>query len=351
MEGVGQEVLGIDRVSVPLGPYPVDDVVGMRVACTMLVRSLDLGAQDRTVQFGTVRRFRSAFSNAFGASADTARQAVMAHETRRLFVTGCPTYSPWFDKFVVGLHKRMGDNPKKDKALSLRIVHVLMEQLEADWAMASSLKAKVGHSRFAMVLLLGFVLGLRGEEIMKMDGQFAREKLASGKENKEYPHVVVPLRGRFKGETGDRRHLMVMAWTTKSGLECGRWFERHLADLDVVGNSRMGYLFSDGKGRPQKASEYDEDFCDRLERARVAQPSLFDPGIDIRESYHVRRSLRRGSTTEALVRKIPAEVVEMNNRWRKHEMAKGRMASLSMLQHYTDVQLALGMLWEYSWSM
>ena len=32
------------------------------------------------------------------------------------------------------------------------------------------------------------------------------------------PHVVVPLLGRFKGETGERSHLLVMTDRTVSGI-------------------------------------------------------------------------------------------------------------------------------------
>ena len=39
--------------------------------------------------------------------------------------------------------------------------------------------------------------------------------------------------------------------------------------------------------------------------------------------------------------KVPEENIEFNNGWRKHQWAGAEASSLSMIQHYTDVKLAL----------
>jgi hypothetical protein len=38
-----------------------------------------------------------------------------------------------------------------------------------------------------------------------------------------HPHVVNPLIGRLKGETGEQFHTVIMARVTKSGVMTGRW--------------------------------------------------------------------------------------------------------------------------------
>jgi hypothetical protein len=51
----------------------------------------------------------------------------------------------------------------------------------------------------------------------------------------------------------------------------------------------------------------------------------------------VRRSMRRGATTEALNAGIDGPTIDANNDWRKVEAAKGKMPRYSMHQRYTQV--------------
>jgi hypothetical protein len=39
---------------------------------------------------------------------------VMAKDTRKLVVTKCPTYGEFFERFVKGMHKRIGEIVKPD---------------------------------------------------------------------------------------------------------------------------------------------------------------------------------------------------------------------------------------------
>ncbi len=61
--------LGLKPNLPALGPYPVSDSLGMGVALTMLMKTLELGwynAQYQQVE--TVRKLRAAFSNLYMAS-------------------------------------------------------------------------------------------------------------------------------------------------------------------------------------------------------------------------------------------------------------------------------------------
>ncbi len=118
------------KLSRPLGPFPVDDNFGMGAAIVMLQLSLQPGRNDKHMQFSSVRKFRSAFSNAYQASVEGQQAAVMAKDTRKLVVTKCPTYEDFFQRFVRGLHKRMGDITRQDKALAQPILKEIFTQLE-----------------------------------------------------------------------------------------------------------------------------------------------------------------------------------------------------------------------------
>jgi hypothetical protein len=60
MEACGEDI-GIKTVSHPMGPFPLEDTFGMKVACTLLRWSLDPGKWEDYIQFSTARRVRSAF--------------------------------------------------------------------------------------------------------------------------------------------------------------------------------------------------------------------------------------------------------------------------------------------------
>ncbi len=59
---------------------------------------------------------------------------------------------------------------------------------------------------------------MRGEEVVKPDFAGFILYFETGRDHMTLPHVMLPLVGRFKGETGERWHLLPMAWETRSGI-------------------------------------------------------------------------------------------------------------------------------------
>ena len=55
--------MGLISILPEMGPFPLEDTQGMSLAVSMLKRSLDKGIYQATVQFETVRKTRSAYSN------------------------------------------------------------------------------------------------------------------------------------------------------------------------------------------------------------------------------------------------------------------------------------------------
>lgn len=117
----------------PMGPYPIEDAFGMGAAIVILQISLNPGKYDKHVQFGTIRKFQSAFSNAYHASLGGQNASVMAKDTRKLTVTKCPTYGTWFEKFMKGCHKRMGEITRPNQALSSTILLEILKHLNEEW--------------------------------------------------------------------------------------------------------------------------------------------------------------------------------------------------------------------------
>jgi hypothetical protein len=117
-----------------MGPFPVADTFGMKAAVVMLLKSLDVGKYASNIQFSTMRKMHSVFSNIHHAPATgISGSTVMAKNMHKLLVTDCPTYGVWFDHFAQGCHKRMGDIIKPDQALSLAVLHQILQDIENDW--------------------------------------------------------------------------------------------------------------------------------------------------------------------------------------------------------------------------
>jgi uncharacterized membrane protein len=95
-------------------------------------------------------------------------------------------------------------------------------------------------------------------------------------------------------------------------------------------------------------ANFEGEFLNCLEGLWTVRPGLFEPRIDISVAYSLFRSLRRGSNTEAIGNNVEEVIIHMNNRWQKFERARGRMPSLSVQQHYTQIQGVLAALWAYS---
>jgi hypothetical protein len=351
LHDIGTGILEIPGITPPMGPFALQDKFGMGIAMTMLLRSLDAGKNERTIQYSTMRRLRSAYSNIYNASSSLSNVAVMAQETRKVFSTDCPTYGYWFERFMKGCHKRMGDEVNSDYALSLDIVLELLKRLERDWRLAKTLDAQWQVCRFACFLVIGYCKALRGEEIVKTKIGGMRKYFEQARSHPLYPHCIVPLLGRFKGETGERCHLMVLAYDTKSGIACGTWIERMLMVTKEQGRTGGGYLFLESNGRPSRCGDFESELIERLIEVRDERQDLFEIGLNVAEAYGVSRSFRRGSTTEAQNRGVPPSVIDINNRWRKVERAGGRAPSMSMREHYTEIRMAIKQLWVYSRSL
>lgn len=95
--------------------------------------------------------------------------------------------------------------------------------MERDYALCTQENEKFKVVEFANLLNFLYLTGLRGEEGMKVDVAGFLKHLESAAAHPEYPHVVVPILGRLKGEQGERYHMMIIARRTQSGLGAGKW--------------------------------------------------------------------------------------------------------------------------------
>jgi hypothetical protein len=142
----------------------------------------------------------------------------------------------------------------------------------------------------AIFLVVAFGLGLRGVEVVKMDITGFLKYFEAGRDHLS-PHVMIPLLGRFKGETGERWHLLPIVWKRRSGIEAGTWASRLVESL-LERNQRYGFVFADKKGKQRKASLLGPCFFEQLNWVRMRYPDLFAPNVNIENDYGIPRSCR-----------------------------------------------------------
>ena len=159
---------------------------------------------------------------------------------------------------------------------------------------------------------------------------------------REQPHIVIPLYGRFKNESNVARcHVMNVVCKTKSGIRGDLWVARA---IETEGEATSKFLFSNDTGKREKGGVYEEYMFKLLERVQAQHPEHIPADLDVRAAYGLPRSCRRGANSEA--QNAPntdceEKDINRNNRWRAIERAKTKRASMNMLQLYTDTRLTL----------
>jgi hypothetical protein len=351
-------LLGIDPAGLlpPMGPFPLKDKHGMGLAVCVLMRSLDEGKNEATLQFSTTTKMKSAFSNVWKASIRGGEGAVVVRDMTKSFHSTCPSHGEFFERFSKGLHERMGDKVRQDVGVSIELMHELMKRYDERWLRAGADRVQQKRILFpALFCVVAFCCALRGEEVPMMSLSGTANHLNEGLQHRNQ-HVVVALVGRFKNETSEQCHLMPLVVVTATGMEPGKWVRRMVEWYAEVGIT-TGWVFRKGDIRPDiqseksRQSDYEIDILSEIDTIRTEVPGIVGINVDVFEEYGLSRSFRRGSDTHAGNQGVAAIDVERNNRWRSVENAKSKQPKLRMIHHYTEVSNSLPALLRYSKSL
>lgn len=334
---IASDNLGIGGLIFPeMGPHKLEDNWGMGVATCILEKTLEPGLYGPNVQFSTARKLRSGFANAWGASQHALTMGVMARDKMKTFVTQCPTFSLWFERFISGMHSRMGDIRRPDTAISGKVMHQLMKRVDVDFYDTEDVLLQRFVIRAGYFFLAAYLGSLRGEEVPRvLRKHFCElnvEALAS-----TTPHCVLPLYGRFKNDKGvPRCYLFRITAKSKSGLNMEKWTRRI---MESEARSETVYLFANLNGSKESGAIYEPYLFAKLKAIQEEERGLIPKSLEVAEAYGISRSFRRGSVTEA--GNAPNDEcndmdIRRNNRWRSEDRAGTREAGLDMLQLYTD---------------
>jgi hypothetical protein len=165
---------------------------------------------------------------------------IYTKEQKKLHATNCQTNEIWFGKFALGMEKRMGRQIVQDLGISIEVMHELQDLLEADWRVSNTTKERWKVCEAAFIFIGVFCWGLRGEEIFLVTLGATRHVW---KYCRHHPmdHIMLALVGRRKTFVGEHAFLLPCVYTTKSGLQPGRWMERIMGTFEIMGVT-TGYL-------------------------------------------------------------------------------------------------------------
>ena len=94
---------------------------------------LNKNRYQKTLQFETMTNMRSVFSNVWYASTRTLKTSILARHVKNNYVSSYPMYSLWFDRFMLGLYKRIRNMVRQDNAMTLNVIYRLVEDLEGEF--------------------------------------------------------------------------------------------------------------------------------------------------------------------------------------------------------------------------
>ena len=200
--------LGLVPQPVKLGSWPLDDGQGFQTAIQMLRASQKKGKNDISyVQFDTVRKIRTTYSTVYensvaaGLHTSTFKGAL----GNTFVVNRGDTDTMLFRKFMVGLEKRMGRLVVQNSGISVELLLAILARMEIEYRSKDLIQ---GRKQELIVCGAAFVVlfsaALRGGEVLLSEASELVRRIAEGKHHITHPHVLFPMMGRFKGETGER---------------------------------------------------------------------------------------------------------------------------------------------------
>jgi hypothetical protein len=132
-------------------------------------------------------------------------------------------------------------------------------------------------------------LGLQGKEVIKADVDGFLTYFEPGKNHPENPHVMVPLQGWYKGEIGERWHLLPIVWRTRLGIDVGVW-AGWMKEILLEKGCVHRFIFVHGWGKQAKVALFELRFFKQLNFVWARHPDLFSPNVHIEGDYGMSRS-------------------------------------------------------------
>ena len=262
-----------------------------------------------------------------------------AYEKNKLWISAAPTHSFWFNRFIVGVHRRVGDFRKQDEPITVEILHAVDLILEREWSYVKRnltehmVRAKK-ISEMGVWYNGGFCMSARGEEMPLIEFAGSAESLKHLSNSKE-PYYCLVVTGKTKGArlSGHKIKVPIVAVSQGTNIRGGRWIRR-LVYLKQNLKEGKGRLFQRSLD-PPRLSEFEDDFYGLLEKVQE-ETELIDKDRNVREDFGILRSLRKGATAHAKNMKVEETDINSFNRWGSEIRSGSTLPRLDMINTYAN---------------
>ena len=335
-----------------VGPLPYYDHCGYETAIQIVLLSRQKGRNSNNyMQYDTIRKLRTAFSNQVRAAPQANRRTLAIGDTagkyQRLGEDACGSF--WYYRFNLGLKCRMGQLWKPNRALSLPLLLSLLEKVEERIKGAFNDKDSHRWVVFSTYVVVCYVISLRGVEGLLLDLTGLNRHWRSDQE-----HVIIALLGKVKGESADSAHLIPCVKITNSGINVKGILERLIKEKTSLGFLE-GPAISDDTGKLFTMRDIDDMLLEVLTECYGEDRDMFPLDITTIESldkfYHAFRTFRKTSDTRAINQGVKSIDVDIVNRWKTVESSRGKRPNRPMQQHYAQLDLLLGPFLRYTGAM
>lgn len=330
-----------------LGNPRLEDRSGMGEALYFLAASLRKGRYTKHIQYATTRRTsswltnlegaRSTFGAAGGGIGDDGGFGRREESKRD---------TTWLARFMRGMKLRMGEVRFQNEAFMSDMAVALHHFVSKAWSEEEDEERRESLESLMCYVLIGLGAGLRGEEV-PLTSWIGLQTFWTETEEDPDPYVMITLRGRFKTETGERWHCLPICDNNRSQIPYRTWIRRLLRRRVNEAEGNNEWLLRGKEGRRAKISDYNEMFCDYMSMLRNERPDVFSTGT-LMDMFSLRRSMRRGAIVATTGERVQDSVVQLINRWRMKENAKGTEPGLNMHQTYSQVRSMYTTLKAYS---
>jgi hypothetical protein len=335
------------------GPLSSEDHCGYRVAMQMVASSLRGGRYSGShKQWDTIRRIRSVYSNQFRASARGNETSMSMTDNKGANVqrmTLDPCGSLWFQRFTEGCRKRMGQDWRPNRAISIELITEVLKAVEQKAWDSSTQDDKFKWIMAGGYFCFCFVVSLRSPEGLLCDLEGLLDHFDDSR-----PYVIITLLGKVKGEHHSRQHLLPCVGVTGSGIEVKIWMKRVMAVHALKGRT-VGPLFVNSEGLQSTTAEMNDLFLEVLSELYGVRRDIFEVDIktsgELQDKYNVFRSFRRGSESRAVAKGVSEADRYVVHRWKRKEASGSNKISLPIDQMYVDIALVKDAFLRYTQAM
>ena len=148
-----------------LGNPRVGDRVGLGVSLTTVLASLRQGRSSTNVQFDTIRKTQTWYSNAYDAGENFSSETVVGQDQKKQYLLTGHTFGKWFARFMRGAQLRRGMARRQNEALTPKLVLGVCAEAKKIWTLAHSEARRTEMEDAVCFMLIAFGTGLRGEEV------------------------------------------------------------------------------------------------------------------------------------------------------------------------------------------